>query len=191
VPGRFAYQGQGRRDLPEEPAEQIAVGTGSHSGRLRAGPASLLHPVSVHLPAVAARQEAAAVADVPPATATDVDRAFHAASPAIKAYRRQDGSILPDVAAALLVAAAASAATLTIAATLVILPAPVLLVAVLLIVGAARRLPILLLPVPRVVIAGRELPVLIPPVSVRAILDLAQAGTAGAPLQLPTQGSRS
>ena len=114
--------------------------------------------MSVHLPAVAAdvaaRQEATAVADVPPATAVDVNRTFHAASPAIKAYRRQGGPVLPDVAAALLVAAAASAATLTRAAALVILPAPVLPVAVLLIVVAARRLPILVLPGPRVVIAG-------------------------------------
>ena len=54
VPGRFAYKGQGRRDLPEERSEQLEVGTTSYPGRLPAGPAGLLRPVSVHLVAVAA-----------------------------------------------------------------------------------------------------------------------------------------
>lgn len=64
--GRLAYPGQGRRNLPVEPSEQIRVCSGSYPGRLRAGPTGLLRLVSIHLPTAAAdftaRQEAAAVA---------------------------------------------------------------------------------------------------------------------------------
>ena len=92
VPGRFACQGQGRRNLPGEPSEQVGVRSESYPGKLRAGPTGLLCPVSVHLLSVAADvaalQEAVAIADVPPAAAVAVMPVYSWSSVLLSAAHR-------------------------------------------------------------------------------------------------------